>query len=582
MQTNFIKTTDLSLIKALGVGGKSPLLRASEAIELIESKIPELQYFFAEPTITYSEDGGLKSAKWYSGFEHEVRQLDDLTGEKRARAEANLQSKLAIAAGYFDDPEIGELLVTMLNTASEQALHFIGTQPVLIDWATFPLEEECVDLRERLNQLYPFLFQGNAQGTTLPAGESPQNLVQNFSSGEGGAVNGVTGDKESLQQTDNVTYVDNTPFYHRLWFRILLFIAFAIAILLLLWWILFSKPGGLLVRPLSANVVHKNIISGLQNERDRLKGLLQAPCEPEARRTLSRGITGEVVPAVPTETSTSSLLPEEGTQNGGVRDREATNQTSPEVQSGDPVNEPRTQELSPQELAHGLEKSIAFILGAGSSGGVSMGSGFFIAKDIVITNRHVVEDADPSKIAVTSEVMGKIQKVKIVAMTKNSEVGTSDYAVLKLKSTANVTPLSLSGEVEKLSRVIAVGYPGYLTNLDPKLNALFEGDVSAAPETVFTSGEVSVIQSGFQGPPIIIHTADMSQGNSGGPLVDACGRVVGVNTFIGQDDQSGRRGLFSLGASDLMGFLDQHNISYQKASETCRPAQTNSSEQGAE
>ena len=46
-----------------------------------------------------------------------------------------------------------------------------------------------------------------------------------------------------------------------------------------------------------------------------------------------------------------------------------------------------------------------------------------------------------------------------------------------------------------------------------------------------TQGVVTVVQNRGQDLPIVIHTADISPGNSGGPLIDERGRVVGVVTL---------------------------------------------------
>ena len=588
MPAKFLKSSDLHNVRALEVGASKPLLQGDASITAIVSRIPELQHFFAEPTITFDDSGDLKSAKWYTEFDHEVRRLDDLTGQKKQRAEENLEHKLNAAARHLDDPEIGDLLSAMLNIASADSLCFVGTQPVLVDWGTISRDETQTSPRERLSTLFPAVFaagmfsasaasanaveerRGDAYSQTDAKTTQDEPVAQDGDLGaaevNGGARHGIINGANDAHADSNVVFVDNTPFYHRFWFRALLVGLMGLIIIWLLWWLLFERPGGLLVRPPNVTGMHDSVVDGLQNERDRLKRLLEDPCSPSASSAIRHGLTGPVTPApAASDAAAGNTSPEN--QSESLASPDAGNSAA--MPTGVPG-----QMMASQTLAHQMERSVAFILGAVPAGGVSMGSGFFIAPDTIITNRHVIENADPAKIAVTSEVMGKIRKVKVVAMTSNSEIGTSDYAILKLSSAANVVPLPLSSVAEKLSRVVAVGYPGYLTNMDPKLRQLIGGDISAAPETVFTSGEISVIQGEGEGPPIIIHTADMSQGNSGGPLVDQCGRVLGVNTFIGQDDLSGRRGLFALGASDLMKFLDQHNVPYQRADGACAPAST--------
>ncbi|MFC3193683.1 Do family serine endopeptidase [Marinicella sediminis] len=141
---------------------------------------------------------------------------------------------------------------------------------------------------------------------------------------------------------------------------------------------------------------------------------------------------------------------------------------------------------------------------------VSGGTGFIIASDgLILTNRHVIDGAD--KITVTlldrrefeAELVGEDQ--------------ASDIALLKIDG-ANLPKLQL-GSAEDLQIgewVMAIGSPLSFEN------SVTKGIVSAKGRQV----------GGQQYVPFIQSDVPINRGNSGGPLINLKGEVVGINTLI--------------------------------------------------
>ncbi len=160
--------------------------------------------------------------------------------------------------------------------------------------------------------------------------------------------------------------------------------------------------------------------------------------------------------------------------------------------------------------------SVVTVRVAGSGGG-AVGSGFVATADgYVITNDHVVEGG--SGAATVSFSDGTTAQARIVGHDAESDV-----AVIKV-SRGGLVPVEFGD-----SDAIAVGDP-----------VLAFGSPLALANTV-TSGIVSAldrtIQAGEPGGQVRYYAAiqtdaAVNQGNSGGPLVDGAGRVVGVNSVI--------------------------------------------------
>lgn len=155
-----------------------------------------------------------------------------------------------------------------------------------------------------------------------------------------------------------------------------------------------------------------------------------------------------------------------------------------------------------------------------SSSDVS-GSGVFISEEgYLITNYHVVEDASDLYIILSDGTEAAV-----------SLVGYDIYADLAvLKSEGKVPAVAILGNSEVLDpgeTVIAIGSP-----LGDFKNSVTTGVVSATGRAIDT-GE------GYKIEDLIQTDAAINQGNSGGPLVNLAGEVIGVNTLIVRSSGSG-------------------------------------------
>ncbi len=163
----------------------------------------------------------------------------------------------------------------------------------------------------------------------------------------------------------------------------------------------------------------------------------------------------------------------------------------------------------------------------------AIGSGFVIAGDrsYVVTNDHVIEGAKGGPMSVMFND-GSIAAATLVGTDQES-----DIAVIKVdRSNLTAVHLGNSDTIAVGDPVLAFGSPLALAN------TVTAGIVSALDRTI------QVGEGGTTRYYAAIQTdAAVNQGNSGGPLVDAAGRVVGMNSVIrsigSSDTEAGNIGL---------------------------------------
>jgi hypothetical protein len=191
---------------------------------------------------------------------------------------------------------------------------------------------------------------------------------------------------------------------------------------------------------------------------------------------------------------------------------------------------------------------------------VGAGSGFFVSpRGYLVTNEHVVAGEQRRFFVIFN---GEIAAEAFVVKTNVEK----DLALLKVDVEEEIETVTLANSPPKKGDAIfALGFPGSQIRL---LSDLYDMGISGSITATVTDGVVSnfyELPLGDTGTTatFVQHTAEFRQGNSGGPLVNLCGEVVGVNT-LGMDfsettSVGAGQDYFSVASSELIQFLGSRN-----------------------
>ena len=250
---------------------------------------------------------------------------------------------------------------------------------------------------------------------------------------------------------------------------------------------------------------------------------------------------------------------------------------------------PAMAEEAPLSAREGVLRVYGKVYGTGYFNGMSLsndligewtGSAFVVSRDeqgavTLVTNRHCVDTAYADEelsalkssgvslrevIYVVNDDMNHIVQADIIAISKKT-----DLALIRVKSLTNRerTLKIWKGDPSTLVQksVYTAGFPGASDGI--KSDRASSQLVSDVNSVTLAKGEVTRIIEAEQTDfgQVIQHTASINGGNSGGPLLDDDGNVLGVNTW---SSTIGEQTYWSISNLGLISFLEENKILYEE------------------
>ena len=162
------------------------------------------------------------------------------------------------------------------------------------------------------------------------------------------------------------------------------------------------------------------------------------------------------------------------------------------------------------------------------------GSGFFVSKNVIVTNFHVIENQSSGSVKIVSTEQ-EFYITNVLAIDENK-----DLAILSV-SKQDGTPLELSKNKDEAvgEKIYAIGNPNGL-------------------EGTFSEGNISGIRNNvLYWDRLIQITAPISPGSSGGPILNTEGKVIGIAVM---QMKKGQNLNFVIPVSDLINLMETNNI----------------------
>lgn len=597
MAEHFLTKTRIDLSRCIDAG-EAPAVEQYEAFNalLMAKAGPDVARLFAEPLVSKGNDQAASTVSWYCDRAGQGVPLSKLDTAEQNEVATALRARLSTLKDLLDDPEAAPFVAAALHIGGAGDIWAVGGHPVIVNWGLMPAEGSDAATRSMhyARTLGPYLamdgapplteqeqeqrrgdkvaavaaasaIAGVAAGSAVSAGTSDaaQPAAQaDVATGAAASAGGST-DDPSIPVAEQRPARGRVPL-----------IAWVPLVLLLL---LFGGALAWLLVPGNRIFADDGVQPAITDE-DTLRAAREINRALEQRLAdLNVALEGAVCRAdgtllMPDGMTIEGLLPpgfDEGTLRAGEIIKADRTPILPPA--SDRVMIPPADGVIPDTatLLNHIDDRTAMVV-AVSDQGTGTGTGFFVGPDLLVSNFHVVEGADAQNIFVVSKAMDGLKRVEVLkSLGPVAEVG-ADFALLRvLDVNQPFYTLRQSDQSMRLQSVIAAGYPGDVLRINSDFQALSSRNNFDVPDLIVTDGTVNSEQSLSDQARAVIHSAPLSGGNSGGPLVDMCGRVVGVNTFVYQGEL--RNLNFALSIDDLLEFLAGTPAAPVISSDVCEP-----------
>ena len=561
MADHFLCKTRVSPEDFVDADGVPALDRFDALRDLLTERAgPEVAALFAEPLISKGNDAAPPTIAWYADTAGDPRPISTLAPAERDRAERYLSDHLRPLRALAEQPDTAALALGALSVLGQDDVQMVGDRPVIVNWGLLP-GGKGANVGARADHFEATLGKYLSLGPT-PEPETGKNAARTPAAAA--AATAATGVAAAAASPPSSKPRPERVISPVAWVPLLLLLLLAGAVLA---WLLL--PGsrlfhaGLTPPAITEEATLKaarDLNDVLRARRTELQGALEgAVCRPDGVLLLPDGRTPEgllppalgVAPDRKANAAPNSLLPNNPA-------RVIVPDTATDTGEGN--------------LLSLIESRTVLVLALSSANKVTTGSGFAVAPGLIVTNQHVVEPAMVAggKILIIGGALSAPQKATVLKTQGPLLEAGGDFALLQIGSD-EIPPFSvhLPAQSMKLTNVVAAGFPGDVLETDLNYKALLSGDLSAVPGLTVTDGIINTEQKMGPETNALMHSAALSGGNSGGPLVDMCGRLIGVNTFVRKGRLQNRG--FALTAGDLMAFLNGTPATPTVDSSECEP-----------
>lgn len=555
MASHFLTKSQADLAACIRIGPEIALESYPALRSLLNDKVsPEAARLFAEPLVSRGNDSAPATISWYCDLEGDAVPLAQLDEQARSAVDAKIADRLREIRSLLEDPDGGQLVGAALHVPALSDIWVAQGEPVILNWGMLSAPNESSEAQRSAQY-------AGALGRYLPMAAAPSldraaradstaSPAQDAEPTEAPKVEASAPPAAVIAERRGPTRAAVIPLV-----LLLLLAGGVLAWLLVPGTRLFpERAADAALSDAEAARIATSVNSELIARRDALRtALAGATCKADGTLLMPDGLTIEgLLPPVP-----GQPLSAPGSRVAG----------SPTPTLPPALERVRINASSADFLDH-LEARTGMVVALGSDGGI--GSGFFISPDLFLTNLHVVRTAPPDGVYVVHEQLGGRRPAKVLRGAGPFYETGKDFALLQVEGADQ--PFFQIADVEeslKLRNVVAAGYPADILATDTEFQALVNGDSAATPDLSLTSGTVSTEQNMGGLADVVVHSAPISQGNSGGPLVDMCGRVVGINTFVRQG--SLRNLPVAIASSEILEFLAESGVQPSVVTQSCTP-----------